>query len=329
MKRWLAGISLICVAFVSAPLSAQPEEQDYPEPPASIAHRIVDGRFELGDFEYLRGYFPEANEAEKAKYAKLTAWLEQCYAEGRARLDPKLDELGVALPEDHSFGASNICQQVVRGKRFEEFVSYEELANATRVARLVLDALTQSVTLARLLERRTRGEQMLRAAFSWGWVSEETRGVPQMNSAERTAFLALLSTEVIREDYSNTQWLKGVVAEQGWPTISKVGERGARNAWLLTQHADLDPVFQLRALRLMEPLVSEGDVSQRNFAYLYDRIMLKLSGKQRFGTQVKCEAGKRTPRPLEDPDRLDAIRAEMGMGTFAEYLEGFSSPCPA
>jgi hypothetical protein len=35
----------------------------------------------------------------------------------------------------------------------------------------------------------------------------------------------------------------------------------------------------------MEPLVAQGEVTKQNYAYLYDRIMLKLAGKQRYATQ--------------------------------------------
>jgi hypothetical protein len=91
-------------------------------------------------------------------------------------------------------------------------------------------------------------------------------------------------------------------------------------AWLLTQHADADPVFQARALRLMEALVAAGEVSKPNYAYLYDRFMLKLSGKQRYGTQWgACEGTVRPLRPLEDEARLDELRAEMEMPPIEDY----------
>jgi hypothetical protein len=100
-----------------------------------------------------------------------------------------------------------------------------------------------------------------------------------------------LGAAMTARDHANTEWLKGIVAERGWPTISQVGEEAAFNAWLLVQHADHDPLFQLRSLRLMEPLVAQGEVTKQNYAYLYDRIMLKLAGKQRYATQVMCRDG--------------------------------------
>ena len=99
-------------------------------PPSFFAERINDGRVELGQFEYLRGYFPEASEQEKAQYADLIAWLDACGEEGEARLDAELAELGVSYDKGSLIGADNVCQQVIRGDFFEEYGSYEELAEA-------------------------------------------------------------------------------------------------------------------------------------------------------------------------------------------------------
>src|SRR3546814_4825245 len=86
--------------------------------------------------------------------------------------------------------------------------------------------------------------------------------------------------------------------EKGWPTISAVGEKASHAAWLLAQHADDDPALQVRALRLMEPLAKAGEASKSNYAYLYDLVMLKLAGKQRYATQFGgCETGQAI-RPL-------------------------------
>lgn len=348
MRHLIVGFVLGCVCLAAHPFAAiaqdngsAPQVSAYPEPPEFIQTRIDNGRFDLSDFGYLRGYFPEASDAEKARYQKLREWLDQCSDEGRVRLDAVLTELDASLPEKHSFGTPNICGQVIGGERFAEFASFEELTEASRGARLVFDTLVQSVAraergvfsaeddLTAQLRSRTISDQMLRNAFYWGWPEASQPDFPKMTDAERTVFMALLGSETLLADHRNTNWLKGVVDEQGWPGISTVGENGARAAWLLTQHADMDPAFQLHALRLMEPLLAQEEVSRTSYAYLYDRVMLKLKGKQRYGTQVQCVDGERIPRPLEEPNKLDELRSEMGMGTFAEYHDGFRAPCPA
>lgn len=157
------------------------------------------------------------------------------------------------------------------------------------------------------------------------------KDVPLLPPKDRALFVMRLGMATTAEDYANTEWLKKTVTEKGWPKISEVGEGAAGEAWLMVQHADADPVFQLQVLRLMEPLVPKGEVSKSNYAYLYDRVMLKLNGKQRYASQMTCDKGKRLPSPLEDEKAVDRYRAEMGMPALTEYMrqmDEMSGPCP-
>ena len=49
----------------------------------------------------------------------------------------------------------------------------------------------------------------------------------------------------------NLPWLEQVVTGIGWPGKSRVGEDGARAAWLPAQLAKSDPAFQRRCLDLL------------------------------------------------------------------------------
>jgi hypothetical protein len=73
-------------------------------------------------------------------------------------------------------------------------------------------------------------------------------------------------------DKVHTMHLKQIIEKIGWPTISKVGEEGARHAWTLAQHSDQDVEFQERCLELMkaEP---EGEVDPQWIAELADQIL--------------------------------------------------------
>lgn len=341
-------LGLGAMAPLTVALSAQPQaeadpplEAAYPEPPPLVAERIIDGRFEPGNFEYLRGFFPEASPDEKAQYAELGDWLKQCRKQGRARLDAQLADLGVALEFDsYTNAAAPFCRQVFAGEQFRDrFASYDELEAAAKEARLVFAALVETARLSeervkplkpdlsRELEIRPLSDQLLRSAFYWTRVPNDDPRLPHMSEDAAAVFSSLLLGEMRRVDHENTQWFKQRVESEGWPTVSKVGEKAADMAWLLVQHADADPAFQLKALRLMEPHVAEGDVSKSNYAYLYDRIMLKLQGKQRYGTQITCVGGEHAPHALEEPERLNALRAEMELNSIEEYLEWFRGSC--
>ncbi len=140
--------------------------------------------------------------------------------------------------------------------------------------------------------------------------------------------LALVE-EQRRVDGRNTARLKEIVEDHGWPGRSLVGRRGSHAAWLIAQHADHDPDFQRRALRLMRS--SGGDVDPEDIAFLTDRSLARDDKKQVHGTQFTCRGGRRElVTPLAAPDRVDDLRRRAGLISFAENidrLEDLYGPC--
>jgi hypothetical protein len=183
----------------------------------------------------------------------------------------------------------------------------------------------------RSLGARVQLDQMLGRAESWG-DGAAGAGFPPLPPSARAIVVARIVTAFMAQTEVETAWLKAAVARDGWPTQSAHGALVPMQAWLLAQHADHDPLFQLTVLRLMEPLAAQGEVSRSNYAYLYDRVMLKLSGKQRDGTQYHCVGGQRKPLPLEDEQAVDRLRSEAGMDTLAQTIasgDRLFGPCQA
>lgn len=127
--------------------------------------------------------------------------------------------------------------------------------------------------------------------------------------------------EMFRIDADNTAWLKQVVAEHGWPGAKLVGEQGAEEAWLLAQHADLDPAFQRQVLQLLKAAVAAGDALPRHLAYLTDRVLVAAGKPQIYGTQYTDDGdgSNLCLQPVADADRLDERRAAVGLEPAAEY----------
>ncbi|MEO0742452.1 MAG: DUF6624 domain-containing protein [Bacteroidota bacterium] len=164
--------------------------------------------------------------------------------------------------------------------------------------------------LARQLSLRVEADQAAR-----GLITLALSQGRQPDAADGAFALAI--------DSLNTAWLKGVVAERGWPKASEVGEQGASDAWLLAQHADRDRAFQREVLGLMEAAVAEGEASGSDFAYLTDRVRLAAGEPQVYGTQLKVVDGQPVPREIEDADGVDARRAAVGLNSLADYIESF------
>ena len=121
-------------------------------------------------------------------------------------------------------------------------------------------------------------------------------------------------------DAKHTKRMREIVAEIGWPTVSKVGAEGASNAWLLVQHADHDVDFQEHCLQLMNEAPT-GEVSVTDIAYLTDRVCVNRGRGQLYGTQFTQEGGKHIPRMIEDEKNVDARRAKVGMGPLSEQIQ--------
>ena len=110
----------------------------------------------------------------------------------------------------------------------------------------------------------------------------------------------------------------------GWPTISKFGTKTSKDFWLLVQHARID--LKKKGLELMEKCLD--DIDMKNYAYLKDRVLLIDKKKQIYGTQAtfNIETKKYEPLPTENMDKIDELRASVGLGPLDEYLNSFSAP---
>ena len=135
---------------------------------------------------------------------------------------------------------------------------------------------------------------------------------------------AKTALEVRRIDAQNTDRLRQILSERGWPGKSVVGEQGAHDAWLIAQHADDDPAFQRQALELLAEAVAHGEAKPRELAYLTDRLRVNEGREQVFGTQMRPDGdGLPVPAPIEERERLDERRAEVGLEPFERYVRGF------
>ncbi len=129
-------------------------------------------------------------------------------------------------------------------------------------------------------------------------------------------------------DRERTERLRRITAERGWPTRTLVGADGATAAWAIAQHSDLDPQVQERFLALMRDAVAAGEADPGELAYLEDRVAAGAGRPQTYGTQIGCaEDGTPQPGPLADPDRVDELRAGVGLPPLADYLAELAAVC--
>lgn len=150
---------------------------------------------------------------------------------------------------------------------------------------------------------------------------EIAREIDAMTEADQSMRKRALSEKDFWDekiDIQNTKRMKEVIAQIGWPTISKVGKESSRNAWLIVQHADLDTNFQQTCLALM--IQAGEDVKKSNIAYLEDRIRVNTKRPQLYGTQFQEKRGEFLWTHIEDEEHLDERRKLMGLGDLDEGI---------
>jgi hypothetical protein len=120
-------------------------------------------------------------------------------------------------------------------------------------------------------------------------------------------------------DMDNTQWLKELVAREGWPTTARVGEEASKSAFLILQHAVHDPEFQRMMLDTIAQAFARGEVDGQSYALLHDRVAVQSGGRQRYGSQAQLRNGRIVFSPMEDSSKVDSLRRTVGLPPLAEY----------
>lgn len=123
-------------------------------------------------------------------------------------------------------------------------------------------------------------------------------------------------------DGDNLAWLEARVKRSGFPTVAEVGEQGMAAAFLLTQHADRDPAFQVSVLKTLAARGKDMGIKKSDYAMLTDRVLRAQGKPQRYGTQFMPDPthpGQMKMDPVEDPAGLDQRRAAMELPPIEDY----------
>ncbi|MEN1727741.1 MAG: DUF6624 domain-containing protein [Pseudomonadota bacterium] len=136
----------------------------------------------------------------------------------------------------------------------------------------------------------------------------------------------LASAHAIRTDLRSTAYLESLLDDYDWIDQDRFGDSISAHAWILVQHADHRVDLQAEVLARMQPYFENGGIRPANYAYLWDRVAVNSDQPQRYGTQPiwTCEAGQLSLAPIEDLERADVLRSELGMNTVAQQLEEMS-----
>jgi uncharacterized protein (UPF0335 family) len=122
------------------------------------------------------------------------------------------------------------------------------------------------------------------------------------------------------KDSINLIKVKAILDTYGWLGADVVGQQGNSTLFLVIQHADQKT--QEKYLPMMRAAVKNGKAQGSSLALLEDRVALGQGKRQIYGSQIGRDPDTQLyyVSPLEDPDNVDKRRAEVGLGTLAEYV---------
>jgi hypothetical protein len=122
----------------------------------------------------------------------------------------------------------------------------------------------------------------------------------------------------------NQEELGKLIDEKGWPKIKDVGEEAAMASYLIVMHSN--DGLQKKYLSVIKQCCEENELSWQRYAAIYDRALYNENKPQKYGTHTRYneKTGKEELYPLENEEKVNEWRKEIGLQPIEEYLKQFN-----
>ena len=155
-----------------------------------------------------------------------------------------------------------------------------------------------------------RKDQAVRA----DWAKVATGNVTQEEAIE-------YAMKMEQTDSANLASVSNILVTYGWP--SGLSDAANKAIFLVIDHSDLKTMNKY--IGLFRDAVEKGYLSMNDLVTMEDRMLMNAGKPQKYGTQAYSlvEDGKTVIYiwPVEDPDKLDALRKSVGLMPIESYLE--------
>ena len=149
---------------------------------------------------------------------------------------------------------------------------------------------------------------------------ELTKAITVEGRAELIDSLLLASEAVDRIDNENITIIDSLL-QDGLP--KHLAPESYKTIWIVIDHASLEK--QEQYLPLIEQMADDDLIGRDEYATLFDRIAMKNNRPQRFGSQTvqfgTPDAMSFYVWPIEEPDKVDSLRATVGLTPLSEYIK--------
>ena len=146
------------------------------------------------------------------------------------------------------------------------------------------------------------------------WAKVATGSVTQEEAIE-------YAMKMEETDSTNLASVSRILDTYCWP--SGLSDAANKAIFLVIDHSDLKTMNKY--IGLFRDAVEKGYLSMNDFVTMEDRMLMNSGKPQKYGTQAYSlvEDGKTVTYiwPVEDPDKLDALRKSVGLMPIEDYLE--------
>ena len=120
-------------------------------------------------------------------------------------------------------------------------------------------------------------------------------------------------------DSINSIKVDAILSEYGWPNQDIISRKANEAIFLVIQHSSLN--YQKKLLPLVNQAYFEGKIGGQQMALLKDRISVRESGYQIYGSQIEnISTNEYSLYPLRYPNKIDSLRQIMGLEPLQDYL---------
>lgn len=187
-----------------------------------------------------------------------------------------------------------------------------------KIAIFILFTLTCKVYCQAYAEIAIKLDSMVKEDQKWRGLSRQLYN-NEIDSLDRKFIWSNLQLT----DSLNYILLLDIFTRHGYLGTEEIGAEGTHNYWLLVQHQDKHPAFQLQVLDKMKLHAERGNMYYLDYTYLVDRVKVNTGQLQVYGTQMTLNADSSSyiPKPVIDSEHLNERRNQAGLPTIEEYIE--------
>lgn len=121
-------------------------------------------------------------------------------------------------------------------------------------------------------------------------------------------------------DRRNAVRVAEIIDQYGWLSPDDIGYEANEALFLCIQHSQ-DSLIQNKYLPILKEAVRDGAAKGWQYAFLTDRCLMNQGQKQIYGTQRITRDGVDYLVPLQDIDKVDSLRKEIGLEPLSEYMK--------